>query len=239
MSLWLYAAATSNNLHCCVPWITQRLRAGRVRRIICMCGAGISVSAGIPDFRSPGTGLYHRLQEYNLPYPQVKWRDVSLHGAVLGHCPYWVPGSAVGGSGPSCLPAQWYLSLPRRQNHCCCMAKLVLAVFDVEFCRVQAVFEIDFFKENPRPFFLLAKVGPWPARGCVSAAKHCIAAAHAPSHVANDRSMVAVGSLLRIRSSVYITTSNAIRKKIAFCPSGALPWHLCPDANTLLPEAPL
>ncbi|XP_078287265.1 NAD-dependent protein deacetylase sirtuin-2 isoform X2 [Rhinoraja longicauda] len=27
-------------------------------------------SAGIPDFRSPGTGLYHNLQKYDLPYPE-------------------------------------------------------------------------------------------------------------------------------------------------------------------------
>jgi len=36
-------------------------------KIVVMCGAGISVSAGIPDFRSPGTGLYDNLQKYNLP----------------------------------------------------------------------------------------------------------------------------------------------------------------------------
>jgi len=55
-----------------------------------MCGAGISVSAGIPDFRTPGTGLYSQLEKYNLPKPE-------------------------------------------------------------------AVFEIDYFRNNPRPFHLLAK----------------------------------------------------------------------------------
>uniref|UniRef100_A0A8C2G5U9 NAD-dependent protein deacetylase n=1 Tax=Cyprinus carpio TaxID=7962 RepID=A0A8C2G5U9_CYPCA len=41
------------------------------KNIICMVGAGISTSAGIPDFRSPGTGLYANLQKYNLPYPEA------------------------------------------------------------------------------------------------------------------------------------------------------------------------
>ncbi|CAF3150915.1 unnamed protein product [Rotaria socialis] len=58
--------------------------------IIIMCGAGISTSAGIPDFRSPGTGLYSRLEHYNLPFPE-------------------------------------------------------------------AIFELNYFRENPKPFFLLAK----------------------------------------------------------------------------------
>ena len=40
-------------------------------RVVAMIGAGMSVSSGIPDFRTPGTGLYDNLQEYDLPYPEV------------------------------------------------------------------------------------------------------------------------------------------------------------------------
>lgn len=49
-----------------------------------------SLSPGIPDFRSPGTGLYNNLEKYNLPFPE-------------------------------------------------------------------AIFDIEFFKSNPKPFFVLAK----------------------------------------------------------------------------------
>jgi len=39
--------------------------------IVVMCGAGLSTASGIPDFRSPGTGLYDNLSKYNLPEPQA------------------------------------------------------------------------------------------------------------------------------------------------------------------------
>lgn len=70
--------------------IVEYIQAGKAKKIITMAGAGISTSAGIPDFRSPGTGLYDNLQKYNLPNPT-------------------------------------------------------------------AVFDIRYFEENPKPFFLLAK----------------------------------------------------------------------------------
>lgn len=70
--------------------IGTQLREGKFRNIVCLTGAGVSTAAGVPDFRSPGTGLYDNLQKYNLPEPT-------------------------------------------------------------------AIFELEFFRENPKPFFELAK----------------------------------------------------------------------------------
>jgi NAD-dependent deacetylase sirtuin 2 len=73
-----------------VDGIVEYIKSGKCKRIIAMVGAGISTSAGIPDFRSPGSGLYANLAKYNLPAPE-------------------------------------------------------------------AIFDINFFKSNPEPFFSLAK----------------------------------------------------------------------------------
>nr|XP_034185859.1 NAD-dependent protein deacetylase Sirt2 isoform X3 [Osmia lignaria] len=70
--------------------IIEYIKENENCKIVTMAGAGISTSAGIPDFRSPSSGLYHNLEKYNLPHPQ-------------------------------------------------------------------AIFELDFFMENPEPFFALAR----------------------------------------------------------------------------------
>ena len=81
-----------------IDGVARRILESDAKNIIVMAGAGISVSAGIPDFRTPGTGLYDNLQKYDLPDPQ-------------------------------------------------------------------AIFDIDYFRANPRPFYMLAKE-LFPGRFC-------------------------------------------------------------------------
>ncbi|CAH1787246.1 unnamed protein product [Owenia fusiformis] len=79
-------AVTCHNLEDVARYITSK----RAKNIVVMAGAGISTPSGIPDFRTPGTGLYDNLKKYSIPYPE-------------------------------------------------------------------AIFDIDYFHRNPRPFFELAK----------------------------------------------------------------------------------
>ncbi|KNC48779.1 Sir2 family histone deacetylase Hst2 [Thecamonas trahens ATCC 50062] len=65
-----------------------KILSGELRNVIVLAGAGLSVAAGVPDFRSDA-GLYAALAQYDLPFPE-------------------------------------------------------------------AVFELDFFRSNPRPFYALA-----------------------------------------------------------------------------------
>ncbi|XP_040026013.2 NAD-dependent protein deacetylase sirtuin-3, mitochondrial isoform X1 [Gasterosteus aculeatus] len=51
--------------------IAEGIRERRYAKVVVMAGAGISTPSGIPDFRSPGSGLYDNLQQYDLPYAEA------------------------------------------------------------------------------------------------------------------------------------------------------------------------
>jgi NAD-dependent histone deacetylase SIR2 len=54
-----------------LPSLASYIQSPRCKRIVVLTGAGISTSAGIPDFRSPETGLYANLARLNLPYAEA------------------------------------------------------------------------------------------------------------------------------------------------------------------------
>lgn len=74
-----------------VDAVASYIKEGRARKIVVMAsqmlarcwinlqieltllktGAGISTAAGIPDFRSPKTGIYANLAKLDLPYPEA------------------------------------------------------------------------------------------------------------------------------------------------------------------------
>lgn len=61
----LILASIRQEVRTLAQWIEES------QNILIVTGAGVSCSAGIPDFRTPGTGLYDNLQQYDLPFPEA------------------------------------------------------------------------------------------------------------------------------------------------------------------------
>ncbi|TFY75767.1 hypothetical protein EWM64_g8244 [Hericium alpestre] len=94
-----------------ISGVAKYIDSEECQNVFLMVGAGVSTAAGIPDFRSPGTG-----------------------SSILPiKCEFLISSSCAGMSGLYANLARLDLPYP------------------------EAVFEIGFFRENPRPFYALAK----------------------------------------------------------------------------------
>ncbi|KAJ7597319.1 DHS-like NAD/FAD-binding domain-containing protein [Mycena floridula] len=51
--------------------LVKYIKSDQCKNVVLMLGAGVSTSAGIPDFRSPKTGLYANLARLKLPHPEA------------------------------------------------------------------------------------------------------------------------------------------------------------------------
>ncbi|KAF9262944.1 NAD-dependent deacetylase sirtuin-2 [Marasmius fiardii PR-910] len=59
--------------------LARYIESDTCKNVVLMLGAGVSTSAGIPDFRSPKTGLYANLARLKLPYPEAVFEIGFFH----------------------------------------------------------------------------------------------------------------------------------------------------------------
>ncbi|ORX40458.1 DHS-like NAD/FAD-binding domain-containing protein [Kockovaella imperatae] len=93
--------------------VAQLIKNGKAKRIVVLAGAGMSTSAGIPDFRSPGTGLYNNLQALNLPHPQAVFE---LGYFVDNPKPFWTLAKELYPGKHFPTPAHYFLALLAKHN---------------------------------------------------------------------------------------------------------------------------
>lgn len=99
-----------------VELLANKLSKNQFSNAVVLMGAGASVSAGIPDFRTSGTGLYSKLQKYNLPFPEAifeldYYRDNPMPFVDL--CQSIWPGQE---EGPKPTITHWFLKLLQDKN---------------------------------------------------------------------------------------------------------------------------
>lgn len=77
---WFFSGSGSGDSELTLEQLALNLKQHKYKRVTVMAGAGISTPSGIPDFRSPGSGLYSNLQQYDLPYAEAIFElDFFLH----------------------------------------------------------------------------------------------------------------------------------------------------------------
>lgn len=144
--------------------VAEYIRKNRPKNVVCMVGAGVSVSAGIPDFRSPKTGALCALLLFHQNHLSCKHKQLACTWAVLEaalavYCSCWWHAS--------CSPTALQSPGSREHSHGtllppqasrCPNAGLYANLHKYDLPRPSAVFELDYFRDNPAPFFLLAKV---------------------------------------------------------------------------------
>jgi NAD+-dependent protein deacetylase sirtuin 2 len=124
------------------------------KNIIVMTGAGISVSAGIPDFRTPGTGLYSKLESYNLPYPEAIF---SLDFFRKNPKPFYTLAKEIYPGSHCPTPTHYFLKLLADK-------KILLRVFTQNIDSLEGIAGID-------PSLIVAAHGNFDTATCIDTGK--------------------------------------------------------------------